>query len=221
MHPATLSLREHPDWRSAAQLLIDGCAHLPDADSRVELLERLCAALGDDLYPALLSVLCMVGEQGTDEARAAVGCALVDGLRSGRVPSGGRPAWGASGARAGTQALRRLGPIEYLCAWYAQPTDTAAPSATSFDRALRSLLGLVASHDEARALYCQRLKAVAEDPLGGTLARATRDALARLADAWTGPRAQQQAVDAFMNAVGRSSAPSTAWAGAWSAAQAR
>lgn len=201
MQQASLSLRSDPDWHSAAQLLIDGCAHLSSA-SRIDLLERLCSALGDDLYPALLGVLCTVSERGTPDARRAVAGALVEGLRSGRVPSGRRPAWGASATRIDDNAMRRFGPIEYLCAWYAQPSDSAPPSATSFDRAMRLLLSLVAADDRARMLYCDRLRALADDPLSGTLTRTTRDGLRQLAQVWEdGEREPQAAVDAFLQAL--------------------
>ena len=195
-------LRTQPDWHAAAQWLIDGCAHLSTSAQRVELLERLCNALGDALYPALLGVLCAVGERGTRQAQQAVAGALLEGLCSGRVPSGGRPAWGASSLRPEAPGTRRLGPVEYLCAWYAQPADAAPPSAPAFDRALRSLLGLVSSAEPARMLYCDRLRAAADDPLSGTLARGTRDALRRLAEAWDSDGTNPQVpVDAFFQAL--------------------
>lgn len=199
MTPSTAwSLRARPDWRAAAQHLIDGCAYLPDAAARVELLERLCTALGDELYPALLGVLCTVGERAAPPARRAVAGALVEGLRSGRVPSGRRPAWGASGAA----SMRSLGPIEYLCAWYAQGGGAQPPSASSFDRAMRSLLSLVGASDEARLMYAQRLTAVADDPLSGTLTRSTRDGLRQLATRWETDGADVRApVDAFLHAL--------------------
>lgn len=194
----TLSLRSRPDWNAAAQHLIDGCAHLPDAASRVELLERLCVALGDELYPALLGVLCTIGERAAPPARRAVAGALIDGLRSGRVPSGRRPAWGSPGAA----SMRSLGPIEYLCAWYAQGGGAQPPSASSFDRAMRSLLSLVSASDEARLMYAQRLAAVADDPLSGTLTRGTRDGLRQLASRWEADAGDVQApVDAFLHAL--------------------
>jgi hypothetical protein len=199
---AALSLRAQPDWHRAAQWLIDGCAHLPSAPLRIELLERLCNALGDELYPALLGVLCTVAERGTPQAQQAVAAALLEGLCSGRVPSGRRPAWGAPSARPDAHAMRRLGPVEYLCAWYAQPAGAAPPSAPAFDRALRSLLGMVSTAEPARLLYCDRLRAAADDPLSGTLARATRDALRRLAEAWESDGANPQVpVDAFLQAL--------------------
>ena len=220
-------------------------AHAPDAAYRCALLERLCLALGDQLYPAFLTVLCRVGEMGTPAAQTAVADALVDALRSGRLPAARRPAWGAqsvvpfaprSGASsvansvansgvnsaanpaANSAALPRtfpgalsgahsqsLGPIEYLCAWYADPGPHPAPSAAAFDRALQSLLRLVGHSSRARNLYAQRLRALAEDPLGGTLSRHTRSVLQQLAEAWSAPQATpQSAADACLNAMGRS-----------------
>jgi len=195
-----LELRADPDWPAAAQALIDGCAYLPDAQARVQLLERLCDALGPALYPALIGVLCMVGDQGSEAARAVVADTLVDALCSGRLPSGRRAAWGA--ASSDVRSTRSLGPVEYLCAWHAEPGVQQALSAPNFDRALRSLLALVSQTGAARSLYCERLRAVADDPLGGALSRGTRDGLRQLASAWdTCGSDLQVPVDAFMNAV--------------------
>lgn len=194
-------LKAAPDWAAAAQLLVDGCAHAPDPNYRVELLERLCLALGDALYPAFLNVLAVVGERGTPAAQAAVADALVDALRSGRLPAGRRAAWGAS--RRVEQALgSALGPVEYLCAWYAEPQGADRPSAARFDQALRSLLALLAQSPRASALYAARLRALADDPLDGTLSRAARGALRALADAWQLPGATPgSSVDAVLQAV--------------------
>ena len=60
----TLVPRPDPDWSGAAEVLIEGCAHLPTPEERVRWLERLCLSLGDTLYPAFLQVLCRVGEHG-------------------------------------------------------------------------------------------------------------------------------------------------------------
>ena len=204
---APVELKTAPDWLAAAQLLVDGCAHAPDAAYRTALLERLCLALGDQLYPAFLTVLCRVGDTGTPAAQSAVAEALVDALRSGRLPAGRRAAWGAqqSAAQPAPSHAQALGPIEYLCAWYADPGPHAAPSAAAFDRALQSLLRLVGHSPRARGLYTQRLRAMAEDPLGGTLTRHTRSVLQQLAEAWSAPQATPQSTaDACLNAMGRS-----------------
>lgn len=201
-----LTLRTDPDWAGAAQVLIDGCAGLPDASRRVDLLDRLCRSLGDSLYPALLRVLCVVGERGSRDAQAAVAGALVDGLMSGRLPSGRLAAWGAAAPPGGAGGTRSLGPIEFLCAWYARPDGREPLPASAFDQALRTLLGLVAHDERAVRLYCEKLRADADDPLGGTLARPTRDALRALADAWSREAARPQlAAEAFLHALQGSS----------------
>ena len=201
--PPAPALKADPQWDAAAQLLVDGCANAPDAAYRVDLLERLCLALGDQLYPAFLKVLCVVSERGTPAAQVAVADALVDALRSGRLPAGRRAAWGAAtdigsntagGKTVGSNLPTRpgprsvlgaaLGPVEYLCAWYAEPNGVDAPSASSFDRTLLALLRLVSQSDRARTLYAARLSALAEDPLDGTLSRRARQALHALAAAW-------------------------------------
>ena len=210
MQAEALALRESPDWAGAAQLLIDGCAHADGAAERTELLERLCDALGEQLYPAFLKVLCVVAAHGADTAQAAVAQALVDGLASGRVPSGRRPAWGASlGASAG-RGGQALGPVEYLCAWYAQAEGPAAERAEAFRVSMGRLLGLLSRSAPARAAYAARLRMVADDPIGGALSRDTRAGLRALAEHWQGggPDAVAAATEAFMAAAGGAGAAS-------------
>ena len=190
------------DWAAAAQLLVDGCAWLPQPQDRVRLLERLCEALGTALYPTLIGVLAHVGERGTAAARAAVARTLMDGLCSGRVPSGRLAAWGTSTALAPGSALRSLGPIEYLCAWYAQPGASQVLQAADFNPALAALLRLVSEVADARSLYCQRLRSTADDPLDAALARNTRAGLRQLADTWQRCGADlDRAVGAFVGAT--------------------
>jgi hypothetical protein len=200
-------LKAAPDWGRAAQLLIDGCAHAPDAGYRVELLERLALALGDALYPAFLQVLAVVGERGVPQAQAAVAEALVDALRSGRLPAGRRSAWGAA-RRSEVTLAAALGPVEYLCAWYAEPGSADAPSAARFDSALRSLLNLLSQSDRARTLYAARLLALADDPLDGTLSRTARQGLRALALAWQ-RQSPAAAAEAALNALSGTSSLNT------------
>ena len=193
-----LQLRSDPDWSGAAEVVIEGCAHLPTPEQRVRWLERLCLSLGDALYPAFLHVLCRIGEHGDAAAQQVVAEALVLALQSGRLPSGRHAAWGASSG-----ATRAMGPIEYLCAWHAQPDARGPLSATAFDRAARALLGMVSHSPTARNLYCAKLLGDAEDPLDGAWSRSTRSALRAMADAWAqaeeDPRhASARAVDAFL-----------------------
>lgn len=192
--------KSEPDWLGAAEVLIEGCAHLHTPEERVRWLERLCLSLGDALYPAFLQVLCCVGEHGDAAAQKAVADTLVLALQTGRLPSGRHMAWGATHGA----ATRAMGPVEYLCAWHAQPGNRGLLSATAFDRAARAVLGLVSHSDTARRMYCAKLLADAEDPLGGAWSRGTRPALAAMARSWTaaGGASPQHiaaaAVDAFL-----------------------
>ena len=190
--------KSEPDWSGAAEVLIEGCAHLPTPEERVRWMERLCLSLGDALYPAFLQVLCRVGEHGDAAAQKVVADTLVLALQTGRLPSGRHTAWGATHGA----ATRAMGPIEYLCAWHAQPDSRGLLGATAFDRAARAVLALVSHSDTARRMYCAKLLADAEDPLGGAWSRGTRPALAAMARAWaaggTPQRAAADAVDAFL-----------------------
>ena len=177
-----LTLRSQPDWSGAAEVLIEGCAHLPTQDERVRWLERVCLSWGDSLYPAFLRVLCLIGEQGDANAQRVVAETLVHALESGRLPSGRHAAWGATSLHAA--GFRAMDPIEYLCAWHAQPDGRGALNATAFDRNARALLGLVSHSDLARRLYCAKIRADAEDPLDGSWARNIRQALRAMADCW-------------------------------------
>lgn len=185
-------LLAEPRWTSAAQALVDGCLDLQHDDDRVALLARVCEALGDQLYPAFLRVLALIGQHGDHGARAAVAHALVHALRTGRLPSGRRGAWGANPSIApeggsGYGRTRSLGPIEYLCAWHTHADAAQALPAEQFCTAAAAVMDLVAASPEARALYCEKLLADVDDPLGpmsGALTRQARSALRALATAW-------------------------------------
>lgn len=205
----SLVLRAAPDWSGAAQTLVEGCCTLPEAE-RLRWLERLCIGLGDQLYPAFLRVLCLVGDHGEALAQRAVAATLMQALASGRLPSGRQTAWGAStGALPGAAnraATRQQGPIEFLCAWYLRPGGTDPLSATGFDQSARALLGLVAHDPQAHALYRARLAAAAADPLEGAWSRSDRAALSALVAAWQPGAAPALAVDAFLQAARQASA---------------
>lgn len=98
-------LLAEPRWAQAAQALVDGCLDLPHDEDRVALLAAVCEGLGDELYPAFLRVLALIGRHGDHAACAAVAGALVHALRTGRLPSGRRGAWGAD--------PQRLAPVAY------------------------------------------------------------------------------------------------------------
>lgn len=190
-------LRPDPDWQGAAEILTQGCVCLPDEEARVRWMERLCLSLGDALYPAFLKVLCHVGDHADDAARQAVADTLVRALASGRLPSGRQAAWGGHGP------ARGLGPLEFLCAWHAQPGQGMPLSALAFEQAACALLTLLSHSPAARQLYCARLLADAEGALEGGWSRQVRDALRVLAQAWqrAGTHDLPQVARAFLQAL--------------------
>ncbi|MGE0798852.1 MAG: hypothetical protein AB7G13_02650 [Lautropia sp.] len=206
-------LLAEPRWAHAAQALVDGCVDLPTDEDRVALLAAVCDGLGDALYPAFLRVLAIVGRDGDHAARAAVAGALVHALRTGRLPSGRRGAWGRAAAvepAPGYAGLRRLGPLEYLCAWYAQGNaetpgparETPAPvTRARFEAAACALMDLIACNPDARTLYCNKLLADVENPIDGTLTRRARDALRALAASWAAGSSPLDASARFLNAL--------------------
>jgi hypothetical protein len=197
-----MTLLAEPRWVAAAQALVEGCIDLPTDEDRVALLAAVCEGLGDDLYPAFLRVLTLIGQHGDYPARAAVASALVHALRTGRLPTGRRSAWGASPqADAAFGSRRSLGPLEYLCAWHTQAEATDALSADQFYAAAGAVMELIAASKEARLLYCEKLLADVNDPLGGALTRQTREALRALATAWSEGAAASDAAARFLSAL--------------------
>jgi hypothetical protein len=199
------ALLSEPRWVPAAQALVDGCVDLPTDEDRVALMAAVCEGLGDELYPAFLRVLWTIGQHGDHAARAAVARALVHALRTGRLPSGRRSAWGGSNACApGPVAYghtRSLGPLEYLCAWHTQVEPARALNSEQFHTAARALMDLISASREARDLYCEKLLADVDDQIGGTLTRQTRHALRALATAWLAGAAPYDASARFLSAL--------------------
>ena len=203
------ALLQEPNWTQAAQALVDGCVDLPNDEDRVALLAAVCEGLGDELYPALLRVLSVIGERGDHSACEAVARALVHALRTGRLPSGRRSAWGASMASPAQAAFgrsRSLGPIEYLCAWHAQAEPAQALSAAHFQAAARSVMELISCSREARLLYCEKLLADVDDPIAGAMTRQTRHALRSMATAWASGAAPVDAAARFLAELSASAA---------------
>jgi hypothetical protein len=193
-----------PRWAEAAQALVDGCIDLVNDEDRVALLAAVCEGLGEELYPAFLRVLWLIGQHGDHAACAAVARALVHALRTGRLPSGRCGAWGGGGATpplAAYGSTRSLGPLEYLCAWHAQADPARALTAEQFHIAARALMDLVSASRDARLLYCEKLLADVDDPLSGALTRQTRVALRALAIAWAQGKDSYEASASFQNAL--------------------
>lgn len=195
------ALLQEPRWREAARALVAGCVDLRGGDDAVALMEAVCQGLGQELYPAFLRVLCEIGRHGDHAARAAVARTLVQALRSGRLPSGRRAAWGSATWAGSGAGGRSLGPLEYLCASAADRDSPGALSPRDFDLGAQSVMALVAADDDARLLYGERLLACAEDPLEGALPRTGRHAMQALAQAWLGGAQPAEASAAFLAAL--------------------
>lgn len=197
------ALRPQPDWQAAAQTLINGCGTLASAEERVRFLDCICCALGDLLYPAFLKILCLVGDHGDVVARRSVAQTLVHALSTGRMPSGRLNAWGAPSVEGRSPAghTRSLGPLEYLCAWHAQPGGHDPLPAIAFDRAAQAVLALMASDPQARALYCAKLRQDIGDPLGGSLTRSTRAGLSALVSTWEAGGTPEAAVHSLLSTL--------------------
>jgi len=195
------------DWYSAALALIDGFSALPDPDDRIDLTEKLCDNLGGNLYPAFLQILYKVEQHADMQAKSLVTTTLVYGLNTGRLPSGKLSAWGASTLQTDTTfgQLRTLGPIEYLCTWYAQPTGQPPMTRTAFSHMATSLLRLIDSDPNAKSMYCIKLAADAEDPLSGSMSFQTRSGLSALATSWNDGTSPDEAVEQFLSALATSS----------------
>ena len=198
---APFILRTDPDWQAAAQDLVSGLIALPTGEKRVELLESICCGLGNQLYPAFLQILYLIGSNARPRCQQIVAETLVDCLLSGRLPSGSFAAWGAS-SQSGDTAFgqsRTLGPIEYLCSWYIQPNEQMPLEQGQFSRALQSLLNLVDADPKAQQLYARKLQEDALDALGGSWSSKARAALSALAVNWNSDADSTQAVYAFLN----------------------
>ena len=204
--PGNFSLKANPQWHSAAQDLISGLCSFDEIEQRIELLETVCVRLGNNLYPAFLQILHVINSTASDDSRRIMASTLVNCLQTGRLPSGMLSAWGSS-SFTGDSAFgqsRRLGPIEFVCAWYAQTSNELPISQQQFSNILDSLLSLVATDAKAKQMYCHKLLADAEDPLGGSLSSKTRAGLQQLTHRWQANLPEDgntTVIDAFLEAL--------------------
>jgi len=175
-----------PDWITASHELANQLQQLTDMDSRVELLETLCTRLGSDMYPAFLQLLFFVEHHTSAKVQKQITDTLAYAIGTGRLPSGTFPAWGSTRSRTSSpySTTRALGPIEFLCAWYAQPTNLPPLNDTAFDEALSTILRLVDSNRTTRKMYCYNLNMDAINDSIGMFSSATRTGIAKLAKAW-------------------------------------
>lgn len=196
-------LSARPDWQMAAQRLVSGCLALSAQDQRVELMESVCFGLGDELYPAFLHILCVIGQHGDQEVRKLITDTLVQSLLTGRLPSGKQPAWGAS--KFDPEALlgktTSLGPVEYLFIWYSQPSAVTPLPILSFQQAAFDLLSLISSNIDAKHLYCKKLRSDIDTPLDGYLSSKTKNAIRVFVDAWEKDVSIRMAIDQYLEVL--------------------
>lgn len=141
----------------------------------------MLARFGDEHYPSFVQLLCAVQQFGDQPARAILAETLAEALGTGRMPEGRLPAWGGSSTGG---ALRRVGPIEFLCAWQAQPGPAESLPRADFEFCLQRLLELFNTSPRASRLYADALVAVAGNPLEGAFSRTTRALLEAVARRW-------------------------------------
>ncbi|MCG7986238.1 MAG: hypothetical protein JAY64_10595 [Candidatus Thiodiazotropha weberae] len=196
-------LSDKPDWSRAAQRLVSGCKILEDLNQRIALMEKVCDSLGDELYPAFLKILCIIGKNGDHDAKQLITETLVEALLTGRLPSGRMSAWGAESARGSNLfgQTRSLGPIEYVFTWYAQPSGRSPLPIQSFHHAASELLELISSNPKAKKLYCTKLTADIEDPLDGSLSRKSRYAIGNFVEAWEADKSTDEVLSSFLDTL--------------------
>lgn len=198
-----IRLKSNPDWHSAAQRLVSGCLAFPMEDERVELMEKLCISLGDELYPAFLQMLCIIGQRGDKPAQVLITETLVRSLLIGRLPSGRLAAWGAS-TFAPNQIMgntRSFGPIEYLLLWYAQPSGRPPLPIQRFQSAANDLLSLIDSNPKAKSLYCNRLLSDLGEPMDGSMSSRSKTAILAFLQTWELNGPVVDTIDSFLNAL--------------------
>jgi hypothetical protein len=210
------AIKAEPDWIAAGEDLVRGLQSLPEGEPRLSLMQRLCADLGDALYPAFLKMLCAIGRFGDAPARALAAETLAEALASGRLPSGRIAAWGASFGPSPGRAGRSLGPIEYLAVWHLEARRSDPVDETSFLTASRLLIALIIASPAAASAYAAKLRQEVEDPIEGTYSRATRRLLDVFADCLDSQAAPEDAARRIQVAVRsiRAEASRTRWTGA-------
>jgi len=202
MKPA-LVLSKQPDWHAAAQELANQMLHIPEQDERVRLLEAICVRLDNGLYPALLHLLYCIEQFGDSTVKQEIVGTLQFAMSTGRLPSGKLPAWGASEQMQDNPfgQTRNVGPIEFLCAWYAQPSNLPTIDRNTFTTICTSMIRLVSSDLLARDMYREKLLVDADDPLSGSLSSKTRHAIRNLATHWQDDITADELVTQFLDSL--------------------
>jgi hypothetical protein len=197
---SSAGLSNKTDWHKTARLLLSSFVSLDSIDDRVRILDKLCSRLDGGLYPAFLHILYVIEQSADDYCKKLVSDTFYFAITSGRLPAGKVPAWGA-GETIGDSSyghVRRLGPVEFTCAWYAQPGGLPPLQADSFKTIASSLIRLFSINDNTHSLYCQKIIADSNDTISGTLSANTRQALSDLAHRWASSEEPEKLIGEFI-----------------------
>jgi hypothetical protein len=192
-------MKSHPKWGVAAQTLLNGCEFFRETNQRIDLLEQLCRALGDYLYPAFIQILCVVDSSGNMQQKSLLVETLVAALQRGRMPTGRLNAWGIAYPGADASAVRNIGPIEYLFMWYAQPSGREYLPQFEFKNAATRLMSLFESSPIAKKAYCEKMISDIHDPLGGALSNKLQLSISKMLESWAQGNGIEESVDIFLD----------------------
>jgi hypothetical protein len=174
----------HPGvpWRESAARLAQMLESTADQELCLAVLKQLNRRFGDYAYPGFLKLLLIISESSNTGAKRRLADTIALGLRRGDVPGGILAAWGATDISSAA-SRRRLDPIEYLTAWFSQPTHRPPLPEGTYRECLVQLMELFNISTVARQWYPLKIEA---DLAGveGAFTHQTRERLGILVDSW-------------------------------------
>ncbi len=170
-----------------------------EPEFRLAILNRLSSRLGSEPYPSLLKGMILVAESDDEAAKELLADTIAFSIDQMNLPSGSVTSWGASSSDGNVQ--RQLGPIEYVTAWFSQPTQRRSLSLSGYQQTLASLIELFNCSADARGRYPRWLKNEAEGRQEGTYTKLTRERLATIARSWLNGLSPQAIADAAVAAL--------------------
>ncbi|MEL6213116.1 MAG: hypothetical protein AAFQ96_05960 [Pseudomonadota bacterium] len=185
---AARPFKDNPDWRAAAQSLVDALGKAGDGERKVDLLYRIAGDLGEERYQALVKILCAVDAFGDLNARSRVSDTVHYAVKTWRFPPWPAPLWDVDGggrATAGDSVLTpsvEIGPLEYVVLWRLQRSHERVLSLENYRAALRRLLSLIALSPGGADAYADHLDHLAASPLPGLFLPSSLETLSALRD---------------------------------------
>ncbi len=177
-------LKADPDWRDAAQRLVNALNNVRDEEKRIWLLYRIAEDLGDDFYPALIKILCAVERFGDINARRLVSDVLHYALKTWRFPPAKTALWGGLNRDEISEVADALeiGPLDYLLVRRFQDNGNERLTTEAFRSAATLLLSLIAISPGGLATVGQHLRYLTDHSAAGAFAGPTLSAFAQTAD---------------------------------------